>query len=97
MLTDTDIQALETAAINRLQITVTYLKKTTGETVQHSGGVIELTSDGIMWFWDTVEARGPKKMYLSNIMSLQVLQVPFDNAAAGGFPLKINGQEIVGV
>ena len=96
MLTDTDIQAMMTAATNRLQITIVYLKKTTGETVQHTGGVVEIDgANGLLWLWDTTMNDHIRKFLLSNVEGLQVLQQPFDSSSAGGFPLKINGQIIV--
>ncbi len=96
MLTDTDIQALVEAATHRLQVSFTYLKATSGETVQHTGGIVEITSDGRMWLWDTTLNDHIRQFFMSNMNSPTVLQQPFDNMAAGGFPLKINGQIIIG-
>jgi len=93
MLTDTDMQAMVQAALNRLQITFTYLKATTGETVQHTGGIVEIrASEGVTYIWDTQTNDHIRRFILANFGSVQVLQQPFDNFSAGGYPLIINGQ-----
>ena len=99
MLSDTDFQAMVDAAMRRFQVSVTY-QKTSGDqsVVQHTGGVVEINSDtGFLWLWDTNENDHIRRLYLANIMSLQVFPTPFDNASAGGYPLKINGQIMAGV
>ena len=93
MLTDTDMEALMQAALNRFQIRFTYLKATTGETVQHTGGIVEIrSSEGVAFIWDTELNDHIRKFILANFYSLQVLPQRFDNASAGGYPLVINGQ-----
>lgn len=96
MLSSTDVQALMEAAMARLQVSITY-QKVSGDMamVIHTGGVVEINSDtGFLWLWDTQQNDHIRRFYLSQILSLQVLQLAFDNASAGGFPLKINGQEM---
>jgi hypothetical protein len=93
MISSTDIQAMTEAALARLQISITY-QKVSGDVamVTHTGGVVEINSEtGFLWLWDTTTNDHIRRFYLQNILSLQVLQVPFDNASAGGYPLKING------
>jgi len=93
MLSATDVQALMQAAMSRLQISIMY-QKVSGDMAQvtHNGGVVEINSDtGFLWLWDTSLNDHIRRFYLQQIMSLQVLQMPFDNLSAGGYPLKING------
>jgi len=93
MLTELDMQAMMQAATSRLQISFIYLKATTGETVQHQGGIVEIrASEGCVFIWDTTSNDHIRKFLLPNFSSLQVLQQPFDNISAGGYPLIINGQ-----
>ena len=99
MLSDTDVQALMDAAQKRLQIAITY-QKVSGDmqVVNHQGGVVEINSDtGFLWLWDTTTNDHIRRFYMQNVMSLQVLDLAFDNISAGGYPLKINGQIIQGV
>ncbi len=98
MLSDTDIQALVDAATKRLTVEINYVKKEDGTSVVHTGGVTKIDSSvGSMWLWDTGLNDHIRRFYLQNIMQLQVLPIPFNNAAAGGYPLEINGQIIAGV
>lgn len=93
MLSETDVQALMQAALARLQVSVMY-QKVSGDMamVSHTGGVVEINSDtGFLWLWDTSTNDHIRRFYLQQILSLQVLQMPFDNISAGGYPLKING------
>jgi len=93
MLSEIDMQAMIQAAMNRMQINFTYLKATTGETVQHVGGIVEIrASEGCVFIWDTSLNDHIRKFLLPNFESFQVLQQPFDNLSAGGYPLVINGQ-----
>ena len=99
MLSDTDIQAMIDAAMKRLQISIVYQKVSGDQAmVQHTGGIVEINpGTGFLWLWDTGENDHIRRFYLANVLSMQVLPTPFDNASAGGYPLKINGQEIQGV
>jgi hypothetical protein len=94
MLSETDVQALMQAAMARLQITIMY-QKVSGDMsmVSHTGGVVEINSDtGFLWLWDTSQNDHIRRFYLQQILSMQVLQTPFDSMSAGGYPLKINGE-----
>lgn len=98
MLSDTDIEAMLDAAQKRLTISFEYVKKETGELVTHTGGVTKIDSSvGAMWLWDTGLNDHIRRFILQNMGPLRVLPMPFDNAAAGGYPLEINGQIIAGV
>lgn len=93
MLSETDVQALMQAAMARLQVSIMY-QKVSGDMsmVSHAGGVVEINSEtGFLWLWDTSTNDHIRRFYLQQILSLQVMQTPFDNMSAGGFPLKING------
>jgi hypothetical protein len=82
------------AATARLQVSITY-QKVSGDKamVTHAGGVVEINSDtGFMWLWDTSLNDHIRRFYMNQVLSLQVLQMPFDYMSAGGFPLKINGE-----
>jgi hypothetical protein len=99
MLADTDFQALVDAAMKRMQVSITY-QKTSGDqaTVVHTGGVVEISADtGFLWLWDTSMNDHIRRFFLANILNLQVYEIPFDNASAGGYPLKINGAIMAGV
>jgi hypothetical protein len=86
--TDAMIKALQ----NKLQVTINYTKKSTGEAVTHTGGIQEIDGN-ILWLWDTSLNDHIRKFLLENITGIQVLDVPF--FPTGGFPLKLNG-EILG-
>jgi len=93
MLSNTDVQALMEAAMARLQVSIMY-QKVSGDmgVVSHTGGVVEINSDtGFLWLWDTSLNDHIRRFYMSQILSLQVFQIPFDYMSAGGYPLKING------
>lgn len=93
MLSSTDVQAITEAAMARLQISIVY-QKTSGDVavVAHTGGIVEINSGtGFLWLWDTSQNDHIRRFFLQNIQSVQVLQIPFDNMSAGGYPLKING------
>lgn len=87
-----DITPLIDACRNKLQVTLNYTKKTTGEMVVHTGGIYEIRDDRI-WLWDTNENTNIRQFIIGNIDSFQVLNVPFFPPRE--WPIKING-EIVG-
>jgi len=92
-MTTTDIEALVEAALNRLQVSLNYTKATTGEIVNHKGGIVEIrSSEGILYLWDTTLNDHIRKFILANINSFQVLPEKFDYMSAGGYPIVINGQ-----
>jgi hypothetical protein len=90
------IEPLLDALRNKLQVTLTYTKKTTGETVTHTGGIYEINSADksgpVLWLWDTTTNDNIRKFLLGNIVNVQVLATPFQTN--GMWPLKIDGQEI---
>lgn len=91
------IDPLVEAMRNKLQVTLVYLKKTTGEIVTHTGGIYEInandpTSGAVLWLWDTTTNDKIRKFLIGNIQSFQVLQTPFQTN--GIWPLKLNGQEL---
>lgn len=87
-----DIGPLEEACKNKLQVVLNYTKKTTGENVQHQGGIYEINGD-ILWLWDTNLNDNIRKFLIENINSFEVLNISFFPPQQ--FPIKING-EIVG-
>ncbi|MFA5397485.1 MAG: hypothetical protein WC346_15860 [Methanogenium sp.] len=94
----TDIQPLVVALTNKLQVTLVYQKKKTGEIVTHTGGIYEIgphkkTGVYTLWLWDTSLNDHIRDFIVDNIQSFQVLEIPF--VPNGLFPLKYNG-EIVG-
>jgi hypothetical protein len=97
MLSQLDIDALAAATQNKLQVTLTYTKKATGETVVHTGGVYEIgvnkSGAPCVWLWDTSLNDNIRQFLTENIISLQVLDIPFSPPQP--YPIKINGQ-IVG-
>jgi hypothetical protein len=90
------VEPLITALQGKLQVTLTYEKKTTGEVVTHTGGIYEIGSNKqgvpVLWLWDTTLNDNIRQFLLSNIIDAQVLDVPFQTN--GLFPLKLNGQVI---
>ncbi len=96
MLNQQDIDALINAAQNKLQITLTYTKKTTGEVVSHTGGIYEIGVDDkgqqILYLWDNTTNDHIRKFLVGNIISIQVLETPF--FPPNPWPIKINGQII---
>lgn len=93
MLSQVDVDALVKAAQNKLQVTFTYLKKTTGETVIHSGGIYEIgvnkSGTPCIWMWDTSSNDNIRQLLNENIISIQVLDIPFFPPQP--WPIKING------
>jgi|GEM_PF-3131064 hypothetical protein len=92
-----DIQPLVVALQNKLQVTLTYQKKTTGEIVTHTGGIYEIgphkkTGVSTLWLWDTALNDHIRDFIIDNIQSFQVLQTPFQ--PNGIWPLKLNGEVI---
>ncbi len=97
MLDQTSMEAMVTACQNKLQVTITYMKKTTGETKVYTGGIQEVggvnkAGQPCIWFWDMSTQDHIRDFLLSNIVSIQVLDIPYPNT--NGFPIKINGVEI---
>lgn len=96
MLDQVSMDAMYKACANKLQVTLTYLKKTTGETVIHTVGIQEIGTDKVgqpcIWGWDTSTNDHIRIFLLDYIQAIQVLDIPF--IPQGGFPIKINGQEI---
>jgi len=97
MLDQTSLEALTTACQNKLQVTLTYVKKTTGETVVHTIGVQELggvnkAGQPVVWGWDTSLNDHIRAFLVDFIQGVQVLDIPYINST--GFPIKINGVEI---
>jgi|YelNatPaOPRAMG01_1025707.scaffolds.fasta_scaffold00723_8 predicted DNA-binding transcriptional regulator YafY len=94
----TNFDAVATAIRNKLQVSLSYQKKTTGEIVQHTGGIYEIgankSGETVIWLWDTMRNDTIRQFLVSNIIDFQVLNIPFQTN--GMWPLKING-EIVGV
>ena len=93
----TSFDAIATAIRSKLQVTLTYQKKTTGEIVQHIGGVYEIgpnkSGETVIWLWDTSRNDTIRQFLPDNIIDFQVLDIPFQTN--GMWPLKING-DIVG-
>lgn len=96
MLSQEDMTVLIQAATNKLQVTITYTKKSTGEVVTHTGGIYEIgvnkSGAPCCWIWDTSRNDSIRQFLLENINSLQVLETPFFPPNA--WPIKINGQII---
>jgi len=96
MLDQVSMQAVTTACQNKLQVTLTYLKKTTGEVVTHTIGIQEIGADKkgqpCIWGMDTSLMDHIRVFLLDYIQSVQVLDTPYINS--GGYPIKINGVEI---
>lgn len=87
-----DLTPLIEACRNKLQVTLNYTKKTTGEMVVHTGGIYEIR-DNLLWLWDTTSNDNIRKFLIENIDSFQVLDALF--FPPNPWPIKING-EIVG-
>lgn len=96
MINQQDMEALVQAATNKLQVTFTYLKKSTGETVVHTGGIYEIgvnkSGAPCIWMWDTAANDNIRQLLQENIISIQVLETPF--FPPNPWPIKINGQII---
>lgn len=97
MLDQISLEAMVTACQNKLQVTITYTKKTTGETKVYTGGIQEIggvnkAGQPCIWFWDVSRNDTIRDFLLDNIQSIQVLDIPYINTT--GFPIKINGVEI---
>ena len=92
-----NVDELVVALRNSFQVTLVYQKKTTGETVTHTGGIQEIgvnkAGNSCLWLWDTSLNDHIRDFLLSNIVSYQVLNLPYISTT--GFPLKLNG-EIIG-
>ena len=97
MLSQLDMDALVTATQNKLQVTLTYLKKTTGEIVVHTIGRQEIGVDKkgqpCIWGMDTSLMDNIRIFLLDYVQAIQVLNIPYNNSSI--YPIKINGQ-IVG-
>ena len=96
-MTPQDMDALVKATQGKLQVTFTYIKKDTGETVIHTGGIYELggvTKGGnpCVWMWDTALNNSIRALLVENIIGIQVLDIPFSPPQP--WPIKINGQPI---
>jgi hypothetical protein len=91
-----DPNVLVTALQGHLIVTLTYQKKTTGETVTHTGGLYEINSadpsGAVVWLWDTSLNDHIRKFLIGNIIDVQVLQEAF--VPTQGWPFKLNGQII---
>jgi len=85
----TDITPLIEATKNRKQVTFTYEKKTTGDTVTHTGGIYEIRGDSL-WMWDINSNDSIRRLYLSNIFDFQVLDATFFPPQP--WPIKIEGE-----
>ena len=96
MLSQLDMDALVQATQNKLQVTFTYTKKSTGETVVHTGGVYEIgvnkAGASCVWMWDVTTNDQIRQLLIENIISIQVLSIPF--IPSNPWPIKINGQII---
>jgi len=90
--TDPLIEALR----NKLQVTLTYEKKTTGDVVVHTGGLFEINSldphGATLWLWDTAQNDRIRRFYIGNILSYEVLSTPFSPPQP--WPIKLDGQII---
>lgn len=98
MLSEQDMQALVTATTNKLQVVINYTKKTTGEFVTHTCGIVEIgvnvkSGEPGIYAWDVNFNDNIRFFVMANINSIEVLNLPF--FPQGGYPIKINGQ-IVG-
>jgi hypothetical protein len=93
----TDLGPLYTACQNKLQVTISYTKETTGEFVSHTGGIYEIGANkkgnDVVWIWDTALGDHIRQFLISNINELEVLATPF--IPPEPYPIKING-EIIG-
>uniref|UniRef100_A0A7C3SMS8 WYL domain-containing protein n=1 Tax=Dictyoglomus turgidum TaxID=513050 RepID=A0A7C3SMS8_9BACT len=96
MLTSQDLAALEKATANKLQVVINYTKKTTGEAVTHVCGIYEIgynkAGEPCVWGWDVNSNDNIRQFLISNIDSIQILDVPF--YPPHPWPIKINGQII---
>ncbi len=90
-----DVTILEQAAVNKLQITITYMKES-GEVVSHTGGIYEIGPNKkgapSFWLWDTEVNDHIRNFLLDNIQNVQVLDIPF--IPPQPYPIKINGIEV---
>lgn len=91
-----NVDVLVNALTSRMQVTLTYQKKTTGEVVTHTGGIYEIgvnkAGNPCLWLWDTSKNDHIRDFLLSNIVSCIPLQIPFQPDPQ--FPLKLNGEII---
>ena len=89
-----NFEPLVEALQNKLQVTLIYDKKTTGEVVTHTGGIYEINDQdphgSTLWLWDTALNDRIRRFYLDRIVSFQVLDTPF--MPPQPWPLKLNGQ-----
>ena len=96
MLSEQDMTALVQAATNKLQVTLTYTKKSTGEMVTHTGGIYEIgvnkAGAQVLWLWDIIANDNIRQFLIANINSIQVLDTPF--FPPNPWPIKIGGQII---
>ncbi len=95
MLADTT--PLITALQNKLQVTLTYLKESSGEVVTHTGGIQEIgphstTGRATLWLWDTSLNDHIRNFVIDNIQAVQVLQLPY--IPTQPWPFKLNGAVI---
>ena len=96
MLGQQDMEALTQATTNKLQVVITYTKKSTGEVVTHTCGIYEIGQNKsgapCVWGWDVNSNDSIRQFLIANINSIQVLDTPFFPPNA--WPIKINGQII---
>jgi hypothetical protein len=97
MLDQVSMDAMVKACQNKLQVVLTYLKKTTGETVVHTVGIQEIGVDKkgqpCVWGFDVSLQDHIRIFLIDYIEGIQVLDTPY--FPQGGYPIKING-EIIG-
>lgn len=97
MISTQDYDALLKAASNKLQVVLTYKKKTTEEIntytigIQEIGGVNKAGS-ACIWGWDVQKNDHIRDFLIDNIQRVQVLDTPYYNVS--GFPIKVNGVEV---
>ena len=91
-----DVAPLYEACRAKLQITITYVKETTGEYVTHTGGIYKIgqnkKGNAAVWIWDVNVNDTIRQFLISNIENLEVLTFPF--IPPQPWPIEIDGEII---
>ena len=88
-----EIEPLVEALTHKKQVTLTYTKEKTAETVVHTGGLYEIDgSRNCLFLWDTSLNDHIRRFKLDNIISYEILDIDFIDNFGWGF--KLNGQGV---
>jgi hypothetical protein len=92
-----DVAPLYEACRAKLQVTISYMKETTGEFVTHTGGIYKIgenkKGNAAFWLWDVNLNDTIRQFLISNIDNLEVLSVPFIPPHPE-WPIEIDGEII---